>query len=360
MVDRLEIDYLKSFLYVEQFVTSSPGKEFFLESYEEALRLHYITGNKFFSEKGVVDNPPIKQIQGYKIRHPLEVKTKKVLLLDRTTEPLRSVGWHIHEGLKDLAENLDYKAYNEEIDYKDYDIIISVDAWDRPKDFNGIYVLYDTEALHRQTKKLIAAVQKFDYAFLSTLQDVEILNYLGYSHVFWEPPAANPQLHKPVETPPKFTMHAAFIATNVEDLKRNGMNRYDFVSQTASDIGILFGAAGVGKKYVEELWKAPIALDRTNGYNIGTRPFETLASGRFSITNILQEKNKRTGLNLLLTPNIHYGLYEDNPKSCNEEIKFWINRSDRDELAREASNFVHKYHTWKLRLASILRKVLNF
>ena len=85
---------------------------YFFESYEEALRLHYITGNRFFSEKGEVYNPPIRQIQGYKIRHPLEVKTEKILLLDRTTEPFRSVGWHIHEGLKDLVENLDYKAYN--------------------------------------------------------------------------------------------------------------------------------------------------------------------------------------------------------------------------------------------------------
>lgn len=347
----------QSFLFKEQYVVSHPNLEFLVQNSFDGARLHYITGRPIITPNGKISNLNVPQIVYFK-DYQLYYTDKKIILWDGDIRPMYSVGWHFKAALEELASNFFYQKFEDISEVADADILITVRYWKRPKEFKGIYVLYDTEALHRSSVQLQEIVAHYDYVFLTTLQDVEILNYAGYKNVFWLPPAAS-SWHYPMPENEKFLYHATMIGNYNPSLRRFGENRFSFFEKVAKKCSIWFGRAGAGDAYVSKLWEAPITLDRSTGYNIGTRPFETLASGRFTLTNNLVEKNRRTGLDLLLVPGIHYGIYEDTPESCYNELMYWLNRTDRQELANEASKFVHKYHLWKNRLSALLRKVLE-
>lgn len=346
-----------SFLFKEQYISSNLNKTFFTVDNFEAIRLHYITGAKIITPNQIIENIQVPSILQYSLYSNFQ-SDKKIILLDDNITPMCSVGWHFKMALEKICTRFFYQHQKDLVNIEDADLIITVRYNPRPKNFKGIYVIYDTEALHRSTKQLIEISQVYDYVFLTTLQDVEILNFLGFKNIFWLPPASSLDYHKPKKEYQNYKYHATMIGNYNPQLKRDIYNRFTFFEKVANRCSIFFGRAGVGDAYIKKLWEAPIALDRSTGYNIGTRIFEALACGRFVLTNHLIEKNKNTGLNLLLNPGLHFGYYLDNPENCYKELMYWINRGDRDELALEASNFVRKYHSWQNRLSTLLEFVL--
>lgn len=353
----------KSFLFKEQFITSSKGW-FTLENRYDAIRLHHITGRKtrFKNEIFDTDTIFINPILSFNKYHVYKPKSK-VGLMDSTTQPMLSVGWHMKKGLEKVYPDLLYFSHSDnKIDLSSLEVLVTPYNFSRPESFKGVYVIFDTEGLHRGTPQLLEMCSRFDFVFMTTLQDVEFLQYLGYKNVFWMPPGCSPDYHSPLgEKIDKF-YDATLIGNFDPNLRRFNLNRKEFVDLVqGNEYKIFFGRAGVGQDYVRKMHQAPLVLDRSTGYNIGTRAFESLSSGVFVLTNELAEGNPRNGMDLLFVKGIHYDTYVDEPMLCRKQLSFWkeeLNeRKDNFKLTEEIIRFTQTYHSWKMRLMNILKVV---
>jgi len=212
-------------------------------------------------------------------------------------------------------------------------------------------VLYWWDAFHAMFSIVAQIPLVFDKVYISEYLEVQHLNMCGFNNVEWLPGAYCPNHYKPLNL--KKENDLGFVGQLDNMVVRKSMTRHKLLISLADKFKSVI-AKDVRGPAVNEIYnKSKILLERTIFCNIGTRLFETVGSGGFSLINKYPCYN---GLNQIGLDGTHFVTYDESLDDAIDKIKYYIEHDDeRDKIANAGQEHFSKYHTYKHRLDKILK-----
>lgn len=192
----------------------------------------------------------------------------------------------------------------------------------------------------------------FDRAYFAEHTTATVLKAHGYPAA-WLPSAFHPGIYHPI--PGKQKVHDyAFVGQADGVVERKGDTRASFLAKLGKLPGI-HGYIGRGV-YADALNgiynESKVMFDRTIWNNLGTRFFETVGSGGFTLMNRLKGYN---GIDLLAADGLHYVSYDDSFGDFERKLLHYLKDDEaRERIASAGARHFLERHTFERRLDVIL------
>ena len=117
------------------------------------------------------------------------------------------------------------------------------------------------------------------------------------------------------------------------------------------NFNVLTGEAKPGEPYSRKLNQCKMIFNRSMMNDVNMRFFEAISCGRLLLTDYLPEQEKYA------EDEKHYIIYKDG-RDLIAKVKFYLNNEkEREAIAKAGMKHIHKYHTYKHRLDTIIRLV---
>jgi len=212
-------------------------------------------------------------------------------------------------------------------------------------------VFYWWDCFHQPFSFVSQVTELFDMSYFAEYQTANYLANQGYK-VKWLPPAFYPKLYRPIEADNLY--HYAFVGQLDTTIKRKGLTRLDFISQLARTPSIngYIGRNVFGEQVNLIYNQSRILFDRTIFNNIGTRFFETIGSGKFTLANRTKGPN---GADLLAVDGVHYVSYDDTFQDFIFKLRYYLeHENERVKIQKQGAEHFLNNHTYNHRLNQIL------
>jgi len=194
----------------------------------------------------------------------------------------------------------------------------------------------------------------FDHIYLASKIDVDVLNNKKLNRFKWIPEACNPHVHKDLGLKREYPL--GYIGNwGNESFRRNGLCKNDFINHLRDKYKdkFLWSKGVYGEDYCKEQNKINIMWDYPITYNVGTRIFESCASGCIPMWSNAGYKN---GIHTLLKEGVNYIEYNDTIEDLDSKIEWAFNNPQCLEKMRIISrNYVLENHTYAHRALEILK-----
>jgi len=212
-------------------------------------------------------------------------------------------------------------------------------------------VLYSWDSHVAPVEMYEDALLTFDKIFLASKIDVEFFHKKNIKEFVWIPEACNPRIHKNLHRDRIYKL--GFVGNNNDYYFRNGKSKDEFIAYFKREPFNMLCKQGIyGDDYTEVLNKIWIMFDRTIQHNIGTRIFESAASGCIPLWS---DASYNTGINELLVNGKHYLSYNDTIGDAERVIKSLFNEPEKaNKIAEDAESHVLANHTYANRALMIL------
>lgn len=214
-------------------------------------------------------------------------------------------------------------------------------------------VLYSWDSHVAGTNVYEPCHECFDYIYLASKIDTEVLNSKGLPKFKWLPEACNPHIHKDLGIPRQYDI--GYIGHNNFNMIRNDKSKNDFLTHLKEKYGdrYYYNIDVYGEQYCKEQNKINIMFDRTIAYNVGTRIFESCASGCIPLWSNARYKN---GIDQLFQEGLHYIEYNDTIEDLDNKIEWALNNPEILNNMRHVSKIhVLENHTYGNRALSVLK-----
>lgn len=209
------------------------------------------------------------------------------------------------------------------------------------------------DSFHHPFSYVAQVTELFDMSYFAEYQSANYLSNQGY-RVQWLPPAFYPKLYRPIEADSLYQY--AFVGQLDNVIVRKGLTRLDFVKNVISECNKTHMAGYVGSGVFGEdvnliYNQTKILFDRTIFNNLGTRFFETIGGGNFTLVN----KHCANGMDLMGQDGVHFVTYNDSFPDFWYKFSYYSKHPEEaEEIANTGREYFLKHHTYKHRLEKIL------
>lgn len=209
------------------------------------------------------------------------------------------------------------------------------------------------DSFHHPFSYVAQVTELFDMSYFAEYQSANYLSNQGY-RVQWLPPAFYPKLYRPIEADSLYQY--AFVGQLDNVIVRKGLTRLDFVKNVISECNKTHMAGYVGSGVFGEdvnliYNQTKILFDRTIFNNLGTRFFETIGGGNFTLVN----KHCANGMDLMGQDGVHFVTYNDSFPDFWHKFSYYSKHPEEaEDIAKTGREYFLKHHTYKHRLEKIL------
>jgi hypothetical protein len=170
--------------------------------------------------------------------------------------------------------------------------------------------------------------------------------------VTWLPPAYLPEVFHPLGH--QKVHDYAFIGQRDGWIYRNGDTKNTFLSKLGQADGIRgYMGQGIYSHEVNGIYNdAKVLFERTVFPSVGTRFFEIIGSGGFTLMNRLKSYS---GIEMLAQDGIHYVSYDDTYADFEKKLRYYLaHDEEREKIAKAGHAHFLENHTYTERLSRIL------
>jgi len=193
----------------------------------------------------------------------------------------------------------------------------------------------------------------FDKILLASKIDAEGLNKKHPGKFAWIPEACNPRVHTNLK---QYRQHyLGYIGNPDARFPRNGKFKNDFLDYLKEHRDMFYAKHFYGPEYTERLNWIRVMFDRTIGHNIGTRIFEAGSAG---CCPLWSKTDANTGIEELLTENVHYIAYDDTIEGLTKVLDE-LTEEKIQKVATSAEKHALSNHTYAHRVFQIFN-VMGF
>ena len=212
-------------------------------------------------------------------------------------------------------------------------------------------ILYWWDAFHMMFSVVAQVPLVFDKVYISEYVDAQHLQLCGFNNVEWLPGAFYPELYKPLDIEKENNI--GFVGQFDDIVVRKSTTRKQLMNALAQKFGGVFTKDIRGPAVNEIYNKSRIMVEKTIFCNIGTRLFETVGSGGFTLINKYPCCN---GLDQLGLDGTHFVTYDESLDDAEKKIEYYLNNEEeRNRIAKTGCEYFLNHHTYKHRLDKILR-----
>lgn len=212
-------------------------------------------------------------------------------------------------------------------------------------------ILYWWDAFHSMFSLVAQIPLVFDKVYISEYLDVQHLKMCGFNNVEWLSGSFCPDLYKPLNSSKQYDL--GFVGQLDNSVVRKKMTRKGLIQGLAQEFNSSI-VKDIRGPAVNELYnKSKIMIERTIFFNTGTRLFETVGSGGFSLIN---KSFCYNGLDQLGTDGTHFVTYDDSLEDAKDKMRYYIKHDTaREKIAMAGYTHFINNHTYKHRLDKILK-----
>jgi hypothetical protein len=225
------------------------------------------------------------------------------------------------------------------------------DLWDLPN-YENFHprILYWWDAFHMMFSIVAQTPLIFDKVYISEFLDVQHLKMCGFPNVEWLPGAFCPNHYKPLNLEKEYGL--GFVGQLDDTVIRSSTTRKKLVHTLAEKFCGKF-VKDVRGPIVNEIYnRSKVLIERTIFCNIGTRLFETVGSGGFTLINKYPCYN---GLDQLGSDGTHFVTYDDSLDDAMDKMKYYTEHDDeREKIAKTGQEYFLNHHTYKHRIDKIV------
>jgi len=215
---------------------------------------------------------------------------------------------------------------------------------------NTAFFMWD--AHHTSSAVLYQGFEYFDRVYLAERISAITAREYGYP-VSWLPPAFHPGLFRPLDV--QKVHDYAFIGQMDGVVYRSGDTKRSLLSKVGAAPG-LHGYVGTGVygDRVNQIYnESRILFERTIFASIGTRFFELIGSGGFTLMNRMRQFS---GIEHVAEDGIHYASYDDTFDDLERKMRYYLQHDEeRDRIAKAGHKHFSAHHTYAARFERILR-----
>jgi len=212
-------------------------------------------------------------------------------------------------------------------------------------------ILYWWDAFHAMFSVVAQIPLVFDKVYISEFVDVQHLKLCGFNNVEWLPGAFHHDLYKPIEMTKEYDI--GFIGQLNDSVCRKKLTRKSMMDHLAQNYKSLIAQNVRGTDVNDAYNKSKILVERTIFCNIGTRLFETVGSGGFTLINKYPCYN---GIDQLGLDGTHFVTYDESVEDLENKIRYYLDHEDeRNKIAKTGSEYFLNHHTYKHRIDKILK-----
>lgn len=215
---------------------------------------------------------------------------------------------------------------------------------------NAALVLFDSH--HQNQAVLLQVCENFDRCYFFEYTSATLARAYGLP-VTWLPPAYCPEVFRPISGRPKIHDYA-FIGQRDGWILRNGDTKNTFMDKLGQAPGMHgYMGAGVYAHDANSVYNdSKVLFERTIFPSVGTRFFELVGSGGFTLMNRLKPFS---GIELLASDGIHYASYDDTYADFEKKLRYYLAHDlEREMIAAAGHAHFLANHTYAKRLERIL------
>jgi glycosyltransferase involved in cell wall biosynthesis len=214
---------------------------------------------------------------------------------------------------------------------------------------NAVLILFDS---HHQNQAVVLQVcEQFDRCYFFEYTSATLARAYGLP-VTWLPPAYCPEVFRPLG---RQKVHDyAFIGQRDGWIRRNGDTKNTFLEKLGQASGIRgYMGQGIYSHEVNGIYNdAKVLFERTIFPSVGTRFFEIIGSGGFTLMNRLKPFS---GIEMLAQDGIHYVSYDDTYVDFEKKLRYYLaHDEEREKIAKAGHAHFLENHTYTERLSRIL------
>lgn len=269
------------------------------------------------------------------------------IIYDNTSHPM-TTGEYCRRALEKMCNVTHF--HPRDLDYIQphaFDLYLNIDD-----SFRYILPVYLKPAVwwvidtHLQYEWDLEKARLFDIVFVAQRDGVKRLMADGVRNVFWLPLACDPDIHGnyPVEK----IYDWCFVGTT--EPKSRFEERVSLIRLMSDRFPNGFCGSAFGEEMTRIFSSSRVVFNRSVKNDINMRVFEAISTGSLLVTNNLDEN----GMAGLLEDGKDYVSYKG-PEELLEKVSYYLdNPAERELIAQRGMQTVHKRHTYKDRMETLL------
>jgi hypothetical protein len=213
-------------------------------------------------------------------------------------------------------------------------------------------VFYWWDCFHHSFCYPAQITEMFDRAYLAEYNTAIALQNQGLTNVFWLPPAFYEGCYHPININKIYDF--SFIGQPDDTVVRKGKTRKEFFIELQVKYPKSCIVQSVWGEDVNKIYnQSRILVDRTIYNNVGTRVFETIGSGGFTLVN---RGKVNSGIDKLAIDGAHFISYDDSLEDCIKKMEYYLNyEAEREKITKAGYKHFLINHTYSHRLDVILK-----
>lgn len=205
---------------------------------------------------------------------------------------------------------------------------------------------------HSPFTRATQIVPLFDRSYIAESSVCSYLKSEGYN-VKWLPASFYPGVYKPLSEE-KILYDFAFVGQFDHIVRRHGLTRYDFINKLLQEFNGMVSDNMFSVNINKTFNQSKILFERTVPTTLGTRFFEMIGSGKFTLMNRVAINNN--SVDLLAVDGLHYVSYDDTYQDFIQKFRYYLNHEEeRLKIQSQGYDFFLKNHTYNHRLNVILQ-----
>ncbi|MCP5003162.1 MAG: glycosyltransferase [Planctomycetes bacterium] len=197
---------------------------------------------------------------------------------------------------------------------------------------------------HLNFERHLGFVKSFDIVFTAHKPAVKMFKDEGFEHVFWVPPACDPEIHG--RKAQKKVHDISFVGSLIEG---SGSERVHLLNELKHRFHVHYERCFL-ERMADVFSLSKIVFNRSVANGLNMRVFEVLASGSMLLT----DESKESGLTELFQEKKDLVIYRHEEELFELAYYYLKHGEEREKIAEEGRKNVMKEHTYRHRATDII------